>query len=248
MIERIPLQVEPVTFNEQKGSSTPISSKVLPHMSMTSLQPAHGLGFGRKTKSLASRIVPDRRRHKRVAVTLLGRFMRENRQEYPCKLHDISVGGAAIKSPVELAIGERIVAYFDHIGGIEGEVVRVMEDGSGFGLKLVATQHKREKLAAQLTFLLNRHELTDVGERRHERLAPKNTSQSLTLDEGIVVACQVIDFSLSGASISTAARPTLGAEIKLGNLRARVVRHHPEGIAVQFIDVQNPNALRRYFG
>lgn len=217
-------------------------------MSMPSLQTTPAAAFGRKAKSLASRLVPDRRRHKRVAVTLLGRFMRENRQEYPCKLHDISVGGAAIKSPVELALGERIVAYFDHIGGIEGEVVRIMEDGTGFGLKLIATQHKREKLAAQLTFLLNRHELSDVGERRHERLSPKNSSQSLTLDEGITIACSVIDFSLSGASISTPARPTLGTEVKLGNLRARVVRHHPEGIAVQFIDVQNPNALRRYFG
>ena len=31
-------------------------------------------------------------------------------------------------------------------------------------------------------------------------------------------------------------------------LRARVVRHHPEGFGVQFIDIQNPAALRRYFG
>lgn len=217
-------------------------------MSMPMPQPAAPpREFARKPRTL-TRIVPDRRRHKRVAVTLLGRFMRENRQEYPCKLHDISVGGAAIKSPVELALGERIVAYFDHIGGIEGEVVRIMEDGSGFAMKLVATQHKREKLAAQLTFLLNRHELGDAGERRHERLTPKNPTQSLTLDEGITIACRVIDFSLSGASIATAARPALNAEIKLGNLRSKVVRHHPEGIAVQFIDVQNPNALRRYFG
>lgn len=217
-------------------------------MSMSLPQPApHPREFARKSKAL-TRIVPDRRRHKRVAVTLLGRFMRENRQEYPCKLHDISVGGAAIKSPVELALGERIVAYFDHIGGIEGEVIRIMDDGTGFAMKLVATQHKREKLAAQLTFLLNRHELSDIGERRHERLTPKNATQSLTLDEGISIACRVIDFSLSGASIATAARPPLGAEIKLGNLRSKVVRHHGEGIAVQFIDVQNPNALRRYFG
>lgn len=219
-------------------------------MSMTSLLPqaAPTTGFGRKSKTLASRIVPDRRRHKRVAVTLLGRFMRENRQEYPCKLHDISVGGAAIKSPVELALGERIVAYFDHLGGIEGEVIRIMEDGSGFAMKLVATQHKREKLAAQLTFLLNRHELSDIGERRHERLTPKNVAQTLTLDEGISIACRVIDFSLSGASIATAARPAIGTEVKLGNLRSKVVRHHGEGIAVQFVDVQNPNAIRRYFG
>ena len=38
----------------------------------------------------------DRRRHRRVDLTLLGRFMRANKEEYPCKLRDISVGGAAL--------------------------------------------------------------------------------------------------------------------------------------------------------
>jgi hypothetical protein len=33
----------------------------------------------------------------------------------------------------------------------------------------------------------------------------------------------------------------------LGKLRARVARHHESGIGVQFIDIQNPAALRRYF-
>ena len=202
--------------------------------------------FARRTQGLVSRIAPDRRRHKRIAVPLLGRFMRETKLEYPCKLHDISVGGAAIKSPVDVELGERIVAYFDHIGGIEGQVVRVLS--GGFGMKLIATQHKREKLAAQLTFLLNRHELPELPEREHERLTPKNGLQNLTLAEGVTVTCQVIDFSLSGASISTPARPDIGNEVKLGNLRCRVVRYHTDGIGVQFIDVQHANALRKYFG
>jgi hypothetical protein len=34
----------------------------------------------------------ERRRHKRFNITLLGRFMRENKQEFPCKLRDISIG------------------------------------------------------------------------------------------------------------------------------------------------------------
>jgi hypothetical protein len=202
--------------------------------------------FARRAPGPITRIVPDRRRHRRVPVTLLGRFMRENRQEYPCKLHDISVGGAAIMAPIEVAIEERVVAYFDHIGGIEGTVTRVFP--GGFGMRLIATQHKREKLAAQLTYLINRHELDAAAERRHERVAPRNSSQSLTLAEGIVVSCQVLDVSISGASVTTPARPALGTEVKLGNLRCLVVRHHATGFGVQFIDVQHQNALRRYFG
>ena len=40
----------------------------------------------------------------------------------------------------------------------------------------------------------------------------------------------------------------IGQTVTLGKLRARVVRHHDNGIAVEFVDIQNPQALRKYFG
>ena len=202
--------------------------------------------FAKRAEGMVPRIVSDRRRYRRVAITLLGRFMRDNRQEHACKLHDISVGGAALMAPVSIAMGEHIVAYFDHLGGLEGHVCRVYD--GGFALNFVATQHKREKIAAQLTWLVNQHEFKDLEARRHDRVATGNNTHALTLSEGLTITCQMLDFSISGASIATPARPTLGTEVKLGNLRARVVRHHDQGIGVQFIDVQSPNALRRYFG
>ena len=204
------------------------------------------LSFARRTQGVLSRIVPDRRRHKRVSVAMLGRFMRENKQEYPCRLLDISVGGAAVMSPVTVDLGERVVAYFDHIGGVEGTVVREFE--GGFAFKIQATQHKREKLAAQLTWLANRSELGDIDDREHERLTPTNGLSSLQLAEGITLNCRVLDVSISGASIATPARPEIGTEVILGKLRARVVRHHADGFGVRFVDIQNPTALRRYFG
>ena len=203
--------------------------------------------FARRPQGLLTRVAPDRRRHKRIAVELLGRFMRENKQEHPCKLIDISAGGAAIRpmSSVTLVIGERLVAFFDHIGGIEGAVVREFE--GGFAFKLAATQHKREKLAATLTWLANRSELDGAEERRHERIAPNSGRQHLQLAEGITIDCEVLDISVSGASIGTVARPEIGTEIALGKLRARFVRHHNQGFGVQFIDAQNQAALRRHF-
>ena len=202
--------------------------------------------FARRSEGLISKVATDRRRHKRVEVTLLGRFMRANKQEYPCKLIDISVGGAAIMGPVALDMDERVIAYFDNLGGLEGNVVRVFE--GGFAIRLIATQHKREKLAAQLTWILNRSEVDGIDERRHERIQPANGSSSLTVTEGLVISCQILDVSISGASIATAARPPIGTEVQLGKLRARVMRHHPQGIGVQFLDIQHPTALRRYFG
>jgi len=189
----------------------------------------------------------DRRRHRRVQVTLLGRFMRANKQEYPCKLIDISVGGAGMLSPVIPEMGERVVAYFDHIGGIEGTVIRAFE--GGFGVELNVTPYKREKLAAQITWLINRHELGPGSEaRRHDRATLANAMTTLKLDEGVSIQVSVRDISMSGASVVTAARPPIGAEVQLGKLRGRVVRHHGEGIGLQFLDIQQPEAIRRYFG
>jgi hypothetical protein len=202
--------------------------------------------LARRALEVMSRITPDKRRHKRIAVSLVGRFMRQSKQEHPCKLIDISAGGAAVSSAVPVTIGERVVAYFDHIGGIEGEVVRLIE--GGFAFKINATSHKREKITAQLTWLANRGELEDDSNRRHERIAPNVGEFTLHLAEGIDLACRVLDISISGASIATPARPEIGTEVMLGKLRARVVRHHPQGLGVQFIDIQNPTALRRYFG
>ena len=178
---------------------------------------------------------------------LLGRFMRANKQEYPCKLLDISVGGAAIVSPVDVEQGERIVAYFDHIGGIEGTVTRMID--GGFAMEIAATPHKRDKLAAQITWLINRHEFGQTADlRRHERHTLGAKSTTLKLEDGFSTEVTVLDISMSGASVTTEARPKVGTEVQLGKLRGLVVRHHTDGIGVQFIDIQKPEAVRRYFG
>jgi hypothetical protein len=199
----------------------------------------------KETAVLGAQPATDKRRHKRVAVTLLGRFMRANRHEYPCRLNDISVGGAAINSPVAVDEGERIVVYFDHIGGLEGSVVRVFE--GGFAMQFRTTARKREKLAAQLTWLINRDVLSDITERRHERGSVADQNKTVLLDTGETVDCEVVDVSISGASLRMDIRPPIGSSLMLGRMRGRVMRHHEHGIGVQFVDIQEPEALRRHF-
>jgi len=197
---------------------------------------------------LDTRIVPDRRRHKRFPIALLGRFMRANKQEFPCRLNDISVGGASVSSPVEVEDGERIVAYFDEIGGLEGVVVRLFE--GGFAMKLKVTRHKQEKLAAQLTWLINKDNMNGAVGRRHKRMDVGNKTSTLKSADGTAVPCKVLDVSLSGASIFVAPelRPAIGDEVMFGKLRCKVMRYHDRGIGVQFLDIPDPEALRRYFG
>ncbi len=202
--------------------------------------------YTRASLRLDERIAPDRRRHRRFHLALLGRFMRPNKQEFPCRLNDISVGGAAVMAPVEVELGERIIAYFDEIGGLEGEVARVFD--GGFAMRFRVSQHKREKLAAQITWLVNKNELGDDFGRKHQRFEVVNKTSTLVLPDGSSVDCRVLDVSLSGASIGTTARPDTGTVVMLGKLRCKVMRYHDRGIGVQFLDIPDPEALRRYFG
>jgi hypothetical protein len=205
------------------------------------------VGKSDQTKSPEAQ-TKENRRHERFELPLLGRFMRPNKQEYPCMVRNISVGGAALNSPVDVVVGERIVAYLDFLGGVEGTVVRTFE--GGFAIKYTATLHKREKLAAQLTWYLNR-DLLDAEEARrpgHERLQTANKLMDLRLADGRIVQVSILDVSISGASIAIEDRPVAGMEVKLGTFRARVMRHHAQGVGLMFLDVQTAENLRQHFG
>lgn len=204
------------------------------------------LNIRRKEPISAQRTAEERRRNKRYPLALIGRYMRTDRHEYACRLLDISVGGAAFSSPVQPDPGEQIIAYIDEIGGLEGVVSRVFE--GGFAMQLRATRHKREKLAARITWLVNRNEIEGLEARVHDRAPPANSISTLRLSEGLAVACKLLDISLSGASIATEARPPIGTDVMVGKLRARVMRHHERGIGVRFLDIQEPEALRKSFG
>ncbi|MFN3169517.1 MAG: PilZ domain-containing protein [Hyphomicrobiales bacterium] len=185
---------------------------------------------------VASSHAADRRRFQRVEVNLLGRFMLPNWQEYPCQVIDMSPGGAGIISPVTGNIGDRIVAYIDHIGRVEGTISRHIS--GGFAMSINASQRKRDKLASQLTYLANKDILDLPEDRRHDRQPVENPYTRLTMPDGREYQCAVMDISLSGAAVRTTVRPAVNSMIHLGNMRARVVRHLEDGIALEFASVQ----------
>lgn len=183
----------------------------------------------------------DRRTHQRVKVDLLGRFMLPNRREYPCQLINMSPGGAALIAPTQGEVGERIIAYIDHIGRVEGEISRVFE--GGLAMTINATLRKRDKLASQLTWLANRHELNLPEDRRHDRALPQNPFSHIKLPDGREYRCKVIDMSLSGAALALNVKPAIGAPVTLGVMKGRVVRHFEDGIAIEFAAIQSAEAM-----
>jgi hypothetical protein len=183
----------------------------------------------------------DRRRFQRVKVNLLGRYMLADRREFPCQVVNMSPGGMALIAPVTGAPGERIIAYVDHLGRLEGHVARLFQNG--FAMSIGATARKRDKLAAQLTWLANRHILGLPEDRRHGRIVPRNPIGRLILPNGVNLTCRIIDVSQSGAGVASDQRPAIGALVTLGKVQGRVVRHLEDGFAIEFTRLQHPDFL-----
>ena len=110
-------------------------------------------------------------------------------------------------------------------------------------MTIAATPHKRDKLAAQLTWLANRHILNLPEDRRHGRITPRNPSARLILPNGVNLACRVIDISQSGCAIGTTERPEMGTIVTIGKTTGRVVRHIEDGFAIEFIRIQHADFL-----
>jgi hypothetical protein len=174
----------------------------------------------------------ERRRHQRVDVQVMGRYMLESRREYPCQTVNISPGGLAILAPVMGNIGERVVIYLDQLGRVEGTVIRQFQNG--FAIAFSATVRKRDKLASQLTWLANRQLLGLPEDRRHDRVQPRIPRTVITLDNGQQVVARLIDISTSGAGISTELKLVMDQRIVVGKLPAKVVRVFEGGVAVEF--------------
>ena len=168
----------------------------------------------------------------RVKVSLLGRYMLADRREFPCQILEMSPGDAVIVAPVAGIVGEKIIAYIDHMGRIEGTIINQVD--GGFLMNIDASDRKRDKMAAQLTWLANKDILNLPEDRRHERVVPDIRHSTVVLDDGRRYNCKIIDISLSGAAIELDVRPAMGTPITLGRMRARVVRHFQNGVAVEF--------------
>lgn len=231
-----------MSTNEQPNISLgPIRSPLAPNRGTREFQRQ-----ALRSNAARIKIVPDKRRFQRVNISMNGRFMRENKQEYPCQIVNMSAGGISVQAPIVGEIGERIIIYLDNMGRIEGEVVRTFQDG--FSLQLTASSYKREKIANQLTWLINKELLSKIEDRQHSRFIPKKMTTKITMADDTVHDCTILDMSLGGASVSIEPKPDIGQAVTLGLTPGHVVRHTDNAISIQFLGIQDPDTLERQFG
>jgi hypothetical protein len=184
------------------------------------------------------------RRFQSVRVNLLGRYMLADRREFPGQVVEMSPGDLTMVAPQGGNVGERVIAYIDHLGRLEGAITQVTDHG--FTMQMSATERKRDKLAAQLTWLANREILNMAEDRRHGRIVPKRPMTTVILPNGTNITCRIIDASQSGAAIASTDRPALGMLVTVGTLQGRVVRHIEEGFAIEFTRLQHQDFLEEY--
>jgi len=144
----------------------------------------------------------------------------------------MSPGGVSVMAPVFGRVGERVVAYLEQLGRIEGTIVR--SNDSGFAMAINATPRKRDKFAAQRTWLANRHILDPAQSRAHERIIPLRPQTTMVLADG-----------------PNRARPCRAASGRrsmrwFGSAEPKVaVRMIDAGFAVKFTSLQHPDSFER---
>ena len=103
----------------------------------------------------------------------------------------------------------------------------------------------RAKLAEKLTWLEKKTKdpasISDA--RKNPRFVPKASHSTLTLADGTVHECFVIDASLSGVAVTAELQPPIGTPLAIGACIGRVIRHTPDGFAVKFVKQQSRDEL-----
>jgi hypothetical protein len=170
---------------------------------------------------------------------MFGRFMLADLTEHPCRVSDLSVYGATFLTEVDVEPLAQLVAYIQDVGRIEGTVVGTVPGGIRISFQLSST--RRQRLESRLERI--ERPGGSAEQRRHHRRLAKDNKSHITLADGRVYACEVIDISLSGAALRITVLPSIGTCLDLGKMRGRVVRYHESGIAIEFLNLLDRASL-----
>jgi hypothetical protein len=153
-------------------------------------------------------------------------------EEFTCTTVDVCAGGLRINLARPLAVGENLVLYIDDIGRVEGVVARALNE-IGYAIEFKVPPRKRDKIADQLTWLINKDRLGLSDEREAERRP--GGGQVIAIYNGVSIACAVADVSIFGVALRTnGPRPMIGDRVQVGERAGTCVRYVEGGFAVDF--------------
>jgi len=157
-------------------------------------------------------------------------FMPSMGKEAECLVTNISPAGAEIACEAERLLDTPIVLYAAGLGRFDGHVV--WEHDGRYGIKFSGGEAKRARLAERL-MNFGRAGVQDSG--RLGLLPASGRLAKFTRQDGSVVPCRVLDFSVSGVSVQTDVRPQIGEHVLIGGMVGKVARYHEGAIGIEFV-------------
>jgi PilZ domain-containing protein len=164
---------------------------------------------------------------------------------FACRTNRVSPYRMIVDVPVVGKVGDYLTSYFRDFGKLDG---RISDTKPGcFLLELDVTYATRERIANKLTWLEEKQKDPDsvIDLRKSPRVIPAKSHTTMTLADGGVHECFVIDMSVTGAAVSAQVELEVGTPLAVGACVGRVVRAFASGVAVKFVEKQNQHELDR---
>jgi uncharacterized small protein (DUF1192 family) len=176
--------------------------------------------------AVAASTFSDRRRSRRARLNLRGRYLLSDGGEHPCHTIDVSTSGVAISAYLVAELGERIVAYIDELGRLEGVVAR---RGDGwFAIESTISRSRIERLAQKLAELSReRGDFSDAS-------ASLSRSVELRTEFGQSFIVRLADATRVGARVIANFQLLPGTRLTLDRRPGIVVREVADGFVVEY--------------
>jgi hypothetical protein len=163
---------------------------------------------------------------------------------FACWTTRVSPFRMMIDAPVVGKIGDRLTSYFRDFGKFDA-LISHTTTGSLL-IELEMTRSMRENLANKLNWLEKKQKEPSIADlRKDPRIVPASPHSTVTLADGTIHACFVIDMSAAGVAVSSQVQPQIGTPLAIGACIGRVIRLFPDGFAVKFIERQNGTDFAR---
>jgi len=164
---------------------------------------------------------------------------------FACRTNRVSPYRMIVDVPVVGKVGDYLTSYFRDFGKLDGTISDT-KPGS-FLFELDITYATRQRIANKLVWLEQKQKNPEnvIDLRKSHRIIPAKAHTTLTLADGAIHECFVIDMSIAGVAVTAEMELELGTPLAVGACVGRVVRVFPSGFAVQFIEKQNSYDLER---
>lgn len=180
---------------------------------------------------VAARAAANERRWQRITLPLDARFMTTADGEHPCRLQDISPGGARLSAAWKVEPKQPVVVMVDKLGRLEGEITRLVPEG--FAMSITATARKREQLAEELTWLVNQDRL-ELQDDRVKPRQPRRGVAHVNLSNGNILTASLVNVSATGILLEAKSPPPVDMKVRLGKLTGVVARVEGGQFAIRF--------------